>query len=258
MLKLKDGGFLGKGNSKLGDSIVTWSIPAVSTCPGRSAVCTETMSNGKKRCYATQGLVGMQQHRYWTNYEASIKDSFVTNMTETLSRIAPRYTVVRLHVAGDFYSPEYVTKWLEIAAAPSSAALRFYVYTRSWRVAGFDKVLSKLSKQENVSLWYSTDKSMGYPSIIPEKVRIAYLAVDDEDANGIKPKATDLIFRDYPSRDTQLLSVGGRPVCPHENGKHGHVTCEKCQICIRPARTEKRTIEGGLKKRIPLTLVGSG
>lgn len=253
-VKLPGGGFFGRGNHKLGSRVLTWSLPALSTCPGKSKVCTEKLENGAMRCYATQHMTGFQQPAYYANLEASRSDLFVGRAVDRLTRMVTKCDTVRLHVSGDFYSPEYVDKWADIVRRCPSQ--RFWAYTRSYRVSGFDAAFRRLAALTNISLWYSLDKATGYPAVIPERVRTCYLAVDDDDANSIRPEAVDLLFRDYPSRTSVLTSVGGKPVCPHENGKTSYMTCERCRICIRPSRIDgSRQVEGGKTRRIPLSLV---
>jgi len=63
--------------------------------------------------------------------------------------------VCRIHVAGDFYSPGYLSKWIEIAAG--SRNTRFFTYTRCWRVEKIEPLLRVFAALENVRLWYSAD-----------------------------------------------------------------------------------------------------
>lgn len=215
-----------QGNSKLGTqgSVYCFGIPAVVTCPGSTALC-------RSRCYATKGFYrmanvksGLEQNRL-----ATLKDDFADRMVEEISGV--RAPFFRGHTSGDFYSPEYVDKWTEIVARCPDTV--FWFYTRSWSVGGFHRPLTALAKRPNMRLWYSVDRQTGYPARLPRGVRVAYLADSDEDARSIDPRRVRLIFRDVPDRKTELLSVAGRPVCPHENGRHSEITCEKCKLCLR-------------------------
>jgi hypothetical protein len=211
---------LGMGNSKLGDLIHTFTLPAIDTCPGRSKLC-------EKACYALKGQLLMQHivGRYKVRYEASLKDDFADRV---ISEIRLRgCQVVRIHVAGDFYSPEYVAKWATIVAACPKT--RFFVYSRSWRVPAIRKQLNLLARLPNIRVWFSCDRETGIPPKVSRRVRIAYMAMDNDD----KPSRTpDLGFRVV--RKGVRKRVSGAIVCPTENGADAEVTCQKCGLCWEP------------------------
>jgi hypothetical protein len=119
---------LAKGNVKLGKEGLIWnfSIPAIFTCPGKTPTCT-------KLCYANRGFYWYQnvQDSLWSNYQATLAADFVDMMLALL--VLRKVRVCRIHVAGDFYSFDYARKWSEVIAR--LPATRFYLYTRSWRVA---------------------------------------------------------------------------------------------------------------------------
>jgi len=82
-----------------------------------------------KYCYAQKG-----NYRYPSvvkglnnRYNLSQTDEFVPQMNATI--ILERPTHVRIHDSGDFYSPEYLNKWLTIAKQNKSVI--FYAYTKS-------------------------------------------------------------------------------------------------------------------------------
>lgn len=208
-----------KGNKKLG-KIYQFSIPAGSTCPGKSRLCDAS-------CYAQRGFYAMP------NVAASLKAklkatkrvSFVQNMITEIT--AKRAAVVRLHCAGDFASATYTEKWLAIVKACPDTT--FYAYTRSWRVASILPVLRKLAQQPNFRLWFSIDQETGMPKVKPPRVRFAYMSVNTKD---IPSKRNDLVFRDYPLRGEIQKYINDIQVCPPENGVTD-TTCEKCGICYR-------------------------
>src|SRR5262245_47254846 len=97
---------LQQGNTKLGENIYHFSLPAWETCPGRSAAC--------RVCYARQGryrtyVVRDVLHR---SFQASLDDGFAQRMIREVHRRWCR--VVRIHIAGDFYDSDYASKWVEI------------------------------------------------------------------------------------------------------------------------------------------------
>lgn len=129
---------LGTGNSKLqktakefGVKIFNFSIPAGNdkatgkiTCPF-AADCL-------KFCYAKKGAYR------WSNvelalsrrYQATKESNFVELITNELNKVRKgKQIYVRIHDSGDFYSPDYFQKWLEIARLNPS--VRFYAYTKS-------------------------------------------------------------------------------------------------------------------------------
>ena len=109
------------GNSKLkADGIASFNIPPVSTCPSRGAC--------EKFCYATQGQQWMKSgyKRRVAGFKATLDPDFVTLMSAEL--VSERVKIMRIHDSGDFYSPEYLLKWAEIARRLPN--VQFYAYTK--------------------------------------------------------------------------------------------------------------------------------
>lgn len=208
---------LTQGNGKLGDHIYGWSIPAVETCPGRSPLC-------ERHCYAKTGYFAFpsNRERLHQNLTASTERGFVRRMVREIGR---RWCqVVRIHVAGDFYSAEYIARWTAIAQACPDTT--FYAYTRSWRVAEMVPALETLAQQGNVRLWYSADDDTGNPPEVPAGVRVAYLMQDAGHVENV-----DLVFRTYRLRQQPRKRIGLALVCPVENGSHKHTDCGQCGHC---------------------------
>jgi|GEM_PF-6083239 len=144
--------FISPGNTKLG-LLPNFNLPArsfilnangedkqVVTCPGASKLCRQV-------CYAQKGqFVSSKkiQLEYAINYLASLRDDFVETMVYLIPKKEeetrrqwvnnygrePQVQLFRLHTSGDFYSPEYAEKWLEIAKALPE--VHFYAYTKAW------------------------------------------------------------------------------------------------------------------------------
>lgn len=215
-----------KGNSKLGRSVWAFSLPAVLTCPGSTDLC-------RSKCYALKGFYAMPSVKVSLrrSHRRSLRPTFADRMVAAVgTRKAKR---LRVHASGDFYSAAYVRKWVEIVRRCPDTV--FWAYTRSWRTPAVARALRRLAALPNFRLWYSADRDTGLPEVTPPGVRVCYLADSDADARDIDPAVVRLVFRDVPDRRTELLSVNGRPVCPVENGRHSHLTCEKCKLCMRPA-----------------------
>ena len=212
-------------NTKLGYGIHTWSIPAKDTCPGRSHLCSD-------RCYAGRGhfVRPAVDQLYRRNLEFSETEEFTNWLISGLRYHAVR--VMRIHVAGDFYSPEYIAKWDAIVAR--SPRTLFFVYTRSWRLDELLLPILQLSRQPNISVWFSIDRETG-PAPLHRGIRQAYMAVNDADA-AAAPDHCDLVFRDRPG--SPLKNTNGILVCPAENGVGGkmHHTCTSCGVCYDKKR----------------------
>lgn len=210
---------LTQGTDKLGKTIHGWSIPAIRTCPGRSPTCS-------RYCYATHGrfVTGKVQQLMEWRLQQCKKPEFVTNMVDELFRRG--VLVCRIHVAGDYFSPAYAAKWVEIVSR--SPNVRFFAYTRSWRVAKVEPYLRALAALDNMRLWYSADIDTGYPPSVPDGVRVAYLQTSAHEA-----VSGDLVFQIRGLRRLELpLAV---PVCEQETpeGKARGVNCANCTICWR-------------------------
>ncbi len=142
--------------------------------------------------------------------------------------------VVRLHVGGDFPSPAYTRKWL--AVMRRLPGVRFYFYTRSWKVAAIRRILVAMARLPNVRAWFSADLQTGLPRRVPAGVRLAWLMSATADL----PPRADLVFRVRPLRRLVRKRVswqggGGQAlVCPTENGATGQRTsCAQCGVCWR-------------------------
>lgn len=129
---------LGNGNTKLKKTakefnvkIFNFSIPAGNdkktgkiTCPFAGSCL--------KLCYAKKGMYrfGNVERALSKRYEATKEENFVSRITNELAKIKPgKQVYVRIHDSGDFYSPAYFQKWVEIAE--QNRDVRFYAYTKS-------------------------------------------------------------------------------------------------------------------------------
>lgn len=217
------------GNTKLGAAIHSFSIPAVRTCPGRTAFC-------ERLCYATKGRYYFPaiKERYGNNYERTLRSDFVSVIKRELRQDFVR--ILRVHTSGDFYDEAYIRKW--IAIVRSCTATQFFAYTRSWRVPALVEPLRELGALRNFQLWWSEDRDSG-PSPVTPGIRVAFLVADRDDEASI-PENADLVFR-----DRKHLRLYKNPVkrlgqhvlvCPFENGVTTGITCTRCQICLKPPR----------------------
>jgi hypothetical protein len=207
------------GNGKLGQAIHSWSLPAKVTCPGSTSLC-------RRHCYAAQN-----RYRYpavierlrW-NFEQSQKKDFVLRMVKEIRRKG--CIIIRIHVSGDFYSQEYAQRWLAIMQQCSRP--RYFFYTRSFAVAGIGEVIVEMANLKCCRVWYSIDRELPAPDVLPERVKLAYLQTEV----GEVPSSTNLIFRIRPMRKTHIPLL---LVCPSERpeGREKEVTCGHCRKCFR-------------------------
>jgi predicted metal-binding protein len=129
----------GKGNSKLDERIATFSLPAGFSCPG--ALNCLSFANRKTghikdgestefRCFAASqecSFPNLRKQR-WNNLE-QLKGKSKQEMIDLINSCLPAEMVVRIHVAGDFFSQDYFDAWLEVARI--NPIKLFYAYTKS-------------------------------------------------------------------------------------------------------------------------------
>lgn len=241
LLTLPPGGLrkrlLRAGNEKLSRRILTFGLPAVMTCPGRSELC----GGAEALCYATHNRYknSFVAKPRLENYVLACRDDFAELVLAELPH--HRQRVVRPHDSGDLFSEAYAQQWLRVMKA--SPNLRFFIFSRSWRVREINAVLGEMASLSNARVWYSVDRETGWPSKLPEKGRVAYMQAD---AGDLPDRPTDLVFRDHAARGEAARRVGGALVCPYENGftrdpsEGGTVfNCHNCGLCWGELGTTK-------------------
>jgi len=214
------------GNKKLGGHLIWgFGLPSgtAKLCPGMTPTC-------RRVCYAVrlQAFRPQAAKLYQKNLKLVKRKDFVRRIRAFI--IAQGIRVVRIHTGGEFHSGKYARKWGRIIA--KSPRVKFFTYTRAWRVPVIRTELEALATLPNLALWYSADNDTGMPSNVPPRVRIAWLmtAADDQ-----PPAEADLVFRTLALRKQPAVEVAGVPVCPAENGFDPSTTCDRCRLCWRPA-----------------------
>ena len=99
---------------------------AIADCPFRSAGCEAV-------CYATKG-----NHQYPSvkdsrvrSYEESKREDFQTRMQYTIryylttKRFKDCTMLIRIHESGDFYSVQYLRKWVKVWESLENDSVRF-------------------------------------------------------------------------------------------------------------------------------------
>jgi len=116
---------LKKTSKSLNLRVFNFGIPAYKSASGK---LTCPMADAcVKFCYAKKGAY------IWSNvkpafekrYELTKTDEFIDAMNTEIKRKKPDY--VRVHDSGDYYSPAYLKKWIQIAI--HNPDVRFYSYT---------------------------------------------------------------------------------------------------------------------------------
>lgn len=148
---------LGTGNTKLKNTakhfdikIFNFSIPAGNDKASGKITCPFAGSC-LKLCYAKKGMYrfGNVERALTKRYEASKESDFVSRINTELSKVKNgKQVYVRIHDSGDFYSPAYFAKWLEIARL--NPTVRFYAYTKSHSF-----IRGNFAIPENMDLIYS-------------------------------------------------------------------------------------------------------
>jgi hypothetical protein len=148
---------LGTGNTKLKNTakhfdikIFNFSIPAGNDKASGKITCPFAGSC-LSLCYAKKGMYrfGNVERALTKRYEASKEADFVQRINDELSKVKKdKQIYVRIHDSGDFYSPAYFAKWLEIARL--NPLVRFYAYTKSHSF-----IRGNFAIPENMDLIYS-------------------------------------------------------------------------------------------------------
>ena len=117
-----------KTSKENNNKILNFSIPAYKTKSGKS---TCPFAGGcQKYCYAQKGnytRFPIVQELMEKKYLLSKQENFVDLMNQEIKNKKP--THVRIHDSGDFYSPLYLQKWIDISNHNKDVI--FYAYTKS-------------------------------------------------------------------------------------------------------------------------------
>ena len=107
--------------------VLNFSLPAYKTETGKT-VCPFA-KDCIKYCYAQKGNYRFPSVQKGLNkrYKLTKTPDFVPMMNATITLERP--THIRIHDSGDFYSVEYLNKWIQIAKDNKSVI--FYAYTKS-------------------------------------------------------------------------------------------------------------------------------
>ena len=115
-----------KGNLKLSKKVGVWTLPAGHEVCGRAC----------KGCYAIKAQVQYKQALAYRirNYDASKLESFPEDLD------LKGCSIIRVHESGEFYSQEYINKWVKIAKR--NPRTMFFAYTKRLEEFDFSEILS--------------------------------------------------------------------------------------------------------------------
>jgi hypothetical protein len=134
----KQGNHITFGNKKM--TIPIFSIPALKTCPGSTALC-------RKYCYAKKAeeLFPNVRSKRTRNLALTKTPAFVDAIVSELSN-NPFMPYVRIHESGDFYNQAYLDKWFEVCRRMPEKT--FLAFTKAFN-------LDYSKKPKNLKLYYS-------------------------------------------------------------------------------------------------------
>ena len=147
---LTQNGKLKKTSDVLKVRAFNFGIPAYRSASGK--VTCPMAGKCVSFCYAKKGAYTWSNVKpaFEKRYELSKTDKFITKITAEIILKEPDY--IRIHDSGDYYSKEYLNKWIEIAKRNSD--VRFYSYTNSVQMLknvdlpdNFDVIFSSSGKQ---------------------------------------------------------------------------------------------------------------
>ena len=151
---------LKKTSKQLGLRAFNFGIPAYKSASGK--LTCPFADECVKFCYARKGayIWSNVQPAFEKRYQITKQDDFVEQMTNEISKKKPDY--IRVHDSGDYYSKEYLKRWLQIAAIHTH--VRFYSYTNCIKMFkdvelphNFDVIFSDSGKQKHM-IDQSTDR----------------------------------------------------------------------------------------------------
>lgn len=155
--------FLGSTNEI---KFFTFNLPRTMTCPGRTKICEngcyqaipEEMLKGEDR----DSLVVNSRKLNWVLAE---QDDFVVRILGEILKWRPKKNqkiIIRIHASGDFYSKEYLEKWMKIALITKlkNKDYEFVAYTKS-----YNELDNLLSNSDELKRMYK--EAYDYLGLVP-------------------------------------------------------------------------------------------
>lgn len=172
--------------------IFNWTIPAFMTKDGfKTCPMAGNCVNG---CYAKMGAYIWPKvyAKHESNLKLSLTGDFVSVIDAEIKKI--KADLIRIHDSGDFYSPEYLEKWIQVIKL--NPTVKFYAYTKMVELIkkttlpdNFTVIFSLGGKQDNL-IDRNTDRHSRVFSSLEELQALGYVNTshDDTMALGDNPK----------------------------------------------------------------------
>lgn len=173
-------------NSKLKkDGIFNFTLPAYKSSTG--LITCPTAKDCIANCYARQGCYQFSnvKAKHEANLKATLQDDFCELMIAEI--IEKRCNIVRIQDSGDFYSREYLHKWIKIME--SLPHVKFYAYTKQVAMLkserlpkNFEVIYSFGGIQDNLIDVNKDKHAKCFLNKIPKK----YINASNSDLNALK------------------------------------------------------------------------
>lgn len=139
-------------NSKMkksGGRVFNFGIPAYKTAEGK--LTCPFAKDCIKYCYAQKGTYSWSNVKpaFEKRYKLTKDENFIDIMSKAIAK--KKADFLRIHDSGDFYSRDYLNKWVEIAKINSN--VKFYFYTKSVKL--IQDLIASQGLPENLRAIYS-------------------------------------------------------------------------------------------------------
>ena len=144
---------LKKTSKELGVKVYNFGIPAYKSASGK--LTCPFADECVKFCYAKKGayIWSNVQPAFEKRYQLTLTDQFVEVMSKEILKKQPDFG--RVHDSGDYYSPKYLQKWIDLAVMHH--AVKFYSYTNCVKMLkdtelpdNYDIIFSDSGKQKHL------------------------------------------------------------------------------------------------------------
>ena len=192
---------------------------AILDCPFRSAGCEAV-------CYATKGnhqFPSVKDSRF-RSYEESKREDFSNRIEYTIryhmttKRYKGTVMILRIHESGDFYSVQYLRKWIQIWKNLEDESVLFVFYTKSFP---FFLMLTEEEKEIIRRMMKSGKLAMN-------------LSIDDTTDARQKLAYLDMV-REYPLANTYRVTE----TSTEDDDKCDCADCARCGSCNKASGKEK-------------------
>jgi len=144
---------LKRTSKELNLRVFNFGIPAYKSASGK--LTCPFADECIKFCYARKGayIWSNVQPAFEKRYQITKQDDFINQMSVEIAKKKPDY--IRVHDSGDYYSKEYLRRWLQIAAI--HPRIKFYSYTNCVEMLksvelpdNYDIIFSDSGKQKHL------------------------------------------------------------------------------------------------------------